>query len=578
MSMLNIGTSALLTTQGALATTSHNISNVNTDGYNRQRVEQGTRIPDFNGGYYTGKGVQIDNIQRLFDQFLADQVRLFTSQQQQLETFSNFSKQIDSVLGSESLSLSNGFNSFFDAVQSVADDPTSIAARQVMITEAETLTNRFNTLNFQFQSANEQINLNLDATIKDINNLAQSIADTNQAIAEAAGSASGVMPNDLLDKRDQLINQLSKLVSVSTVEQSNGVFNVFIGSGQPLVTGNSFNRLTTIEDPNDSTRLNIAFSANQVNISNQINGGKIGGLLTVRREVIDSVSAEIDALAAGFAATMNQQHRTGLTLDGNAGGNLFSIPDPLPADWPKGAAGAIKSALINPRDIAVAFPVNVTTNTNNLGSGRIEISGIDGTGANFNAQTVLTEGALQIAFDTANSEYQITYNNDTLTVPYNPANQSGVRVDLSTLDFNGVSPPITLKLQGVPADTDTFTINNSTLGGFKTVGDNRNALALAELQVSKTLAPSITGSPTQTFGDAYGILVANVATRTQQAEVGQTAQQSLLNQTKQRYDAISGVNLDEEAANLIKFQQSYQAAAQIITVSNTIFNTLINSF
>ncbi len=146
-------------------------------------------------------------------------------------------------------------------------------------------------------------------------------------------------------------------------------------------------------------------------------------------------------------------------------------------------------------------------------------------------------------------------------------------------DFAGAVPPLTIKLTGTPANTDQFTINNAGSGaGFSTVGDNRNALALAELQVKKTLDPSNTGAATQTFGDAYGILVANVATRTKQAEAGQAAQQGLLDQTRQRYDAISGVNLDEEAANLIKFQQSYQAAAQIITVSNTIFDTLINSF
>lgn len=584
MSILNIGTSALLTTQGALATTSHNISNVNTDGYNRQRVEQGTRTPDFNGGYYTGTGVQIDSVQRLFDQFLADQVRLFTSQQQQLETFSSFSKQLDNLLGSESLSLSSGMDSFFDATQAVADDPTSIAARQVMLTEAETLTNRFNTLDTQLTAANNQINLNLDAAVKDINTLAQGIADINRAITEADG-APGVPPNDLLDQRDKLINDLSKLVSVSTIEQSNGVFNVFIGSGQPLVTGNTINRLTTIEDPNDANRLQIAYGANQVNISNQLNGGKVGGLLSVRKDVIDTARAEIDALAAGLASAINQQHRTGISLNGNAGGNLFAIPEPLPADWPNGAARFISLAVSDPRDLAVAFPVNLSTSSLNSGTGKIDITSVDGSAPAFDAASVLSD-PLQIEYDEVGGGYQITYGaGNTAFISYNPVTDSGKSFDLAALasppntSFSGAIPPLTIKLTGAPADTDLFTINNAGTGaGFTTVSDNRNALALAELQVRKTLDPSNTGSPTQTFGDAYGSLVANVATRTNQASAGQAAQQGLLDQTRQRYDAISGVNLDEEAANLIKFQQSYQAAAQIITVSNTIFDTLINSF
>lgn len=576
MSILNIGTSALLTTQGALATTSHNISNVNTDGYNRQRVEQGTRIPDFNGGYYTGTGVQIDSVQRLFDQFLADQVRLFTSQQQQLETFTSFSKQLSDLLGSESLSLSSGMDSFFDAAQAVADDPTSIAARQVMLTEAQTLADRFNTIDTQLTSANNQINLNLDAAVKDINTLAQGIADINLAIAEADG-APGVPPNDLLDQRDKLINDLSKLVSVSVVEQSNGVFNVFIGSGQPLVTGSTLNRLTTVADPSDPTRLQIAYGANQVNISNQLNGGKVGGLLSVRKDVIDAARTEIDALAAGLADAINQQHRVGLTLDGNAGGNLFSVPNPLPADWPKGAAGAIAVAVSNPRDLAVAFPVAVQTTLNNQGTGSLTVDAVDGSDPAFNAASVLT-GNVTLSFDASTNQYTVSYDGDSAVLAYNPATDSGRTFDLNTLGLAS-DLPLSITLQGVPQTGDNFTISNNFNGGsFTATGDNRNALALAELQVSKTLDPGNTGTPTQTFGDAYGSLVANVATRAKQAEAGQAAQQGLLDQTKARYDAISGVNLDEEAANLIKYQQSYQAAAQIITVSNTIFDTLINSF
>ncbi len=576
MSLLNIGTSALLTNQGALSTTGHNISNVNTEGYNRQRVEQGTRIPNFEGGYYIGSGVQIDDVQRLFDRFLADQVRLFSSQKEQLATFTTFSKQVDDLLGSESLSISNSLSSFFDAVQGVADDPTSIAARQVMLTEADTLAKRFNTIDSQLTAFNDQVNLNLQANVADINSLTQGIAQINQAIAEADG-APGAKPNDLLDKRDQLINQLSKLVSVSTVQQSNGVLNVFIGNGQPVVNGNSFNALTTVQDPSDATRLQIAFNANQQIVSNQITGGKLGGLLTVRRDVIDPARTEINALAAGIINGVNAQHRTGLTLNGQAGGNFFEPADPLGAPTPN--AGNIRLAISNPRDIAIAFPVNLANSITNNGTGRLEILAIDSSDPLYDAANVLA-GPVGLAFDSATNQYTVSYNGNTATLAYNPSTNSGQTFNLANLTFSpaNAGPPLSIKLQGVPANGDSFTINNSTAGGFSAVGDNRNALALAQLQVSKTLDPNGTGTPTLSFGDAYGILVANVATRTKQADVGRATQEGLLNTTKQRYDSISGVNLDEEAANLIKYQQSYQAAAQIITVSNTIFDTLINSF
>lgn len=572
-STLSIGTSGLLAAQGGLSTTSHNISNVNTDGYSRQRIEQGTRIPEYNGGFYLGTGTEITAVERMYDSFLADQVRLFTSQEQQFSTFTTFSKQVDDLLGSQELSLSSGLDSFFDSVQAVADDPTSIPARQVMLSEAGTLTERFNTLDSQLRSFNDQINTNLSATVKDINSLTASIAEMNQAIAEADG-APGVPPNDLLDKRDQLINQLSKLVTVSTVEQSNGSVNVFIGTGQPIVVGNTSTQLSTFADPSDTTRLLVGLGPNQVNVTQQLSGGQIGGLISVRRDIIDPTRNEIDALAAGLINVFNEQHQIGITLDGNAGGNFFEPGDatlPLTQN-----AGSIRVAISDPRDIAIAFPVSVASSPLNAGTGSLKIDAIDGSAAGFNATSTLAAN-LSFSYDTVNKHYDISYNGESATLNYDPALDSGKSFDLSSLGFSS-DLPLTITLSGTPASAESFTLSNSVNGGsFTAVGDNRNALALAELQVSKTLDP-VAGTPTRSFGDAYGSLVANVATKTKQAEASQETQKSLLDQTTKRFDQVSGVNLDEEAANLIKYQQSYQAAAQIITVSNTIFDTLLSSF
>lgn len=576
-STLSIGTSGLLTAQSGLSTTSHNISNVNTEGYSRQRIEQGTRIPEFNGGFYLGTGVEVTAVERLYDSFLSDQVRLFTSQEQQFSTLTTFSKQVDDLLGSQELSLSAGLDSFFDSVQAVADDPTSIPARQVMLSEAGTLTERFNTIDSQLRSFNQQVNTNLDATVKDINSLTAGIAELNQAIAEADG-APGVPPNDLLDKRDQLVNKLSELVTVSTVEQSNGSLNVFIGTGQPVVVGNSTTELSTFPDPSDTTRLLIGFGPNQVNVTQQLTGGQIGGLISARRDVIDPARNEIDALAAGLINVFNEQHQIGITLDGNAGGNFFQPDDTSPQN-----AGSISLGISDPRDIAIAFPVSVNTNNTNTGTASLNVEAIDGSAAGFNAVNTLAAN-VSLSYDDANSRYDISYNGETLTLNYDPATDSGKTFDLSTLGFSS-DLPLTVTLTGTPGDGDAFTLANSVNGGsFNGVGDNRNALALGELQISKTLnaldanGNPVAGPPTRSFGDAYGSLVANVATKTKQAEASQETQKSLLDQTTKRFDQVSGVNLDEEAANLIKYQQSYQAAAQIITVSNTVFETLISSF
>ncbi len=570
--MLNIGTSALTTSQAALSTTSHNIANVNTDGYNRQRVEQATRIPNATGGEFFGSGVQVDSVQRIFNSFLSEQVRTFTSQERQLDTFSSFARQVDDLLGSPQLSLSAGLQGFFDAVQSLADDPTSTPARQIMLTEADTLAKRFNTLDTQLDAYNRQVNLGLESSVDDINLLSKGIAELNQVIIEASGSTNA-SPNDLLDQRDQLINQLSSLVSVSVIKEANGAQSVFIGNGQALVVGTSFASLDTIPNPTDTTRLEVTYGSGGINISSQITGGQLGGLLSVRQDVIDPARTEIDALAAGMVTTINAQHAVGITLDGNAGGNFFE-----PTGTPAPDAGNIRLAITDPRDIAVASAIATTTSAANTGTAAIALNSVDGSAVGFNALTALNT-PLTFSFNAVAKTYTVSYAGDTATISYDPATDSGKSIDLSALgaphtDFTGATkPPLTITLSGVPADTDSFTMTNSASGGFTSVGDNRNALALAELQVTKVL-----NGGTESFGDSYGILVANVATRTHQADVGQQTQQGLLDQTNARYQSVSGVNIDEEAADLIKYQQAYQAASQIITVSNTIFNSLINAF
>ncbi|KKL74187.1 hypothetical protein LCGC14_2067420, partial [marine sediment metagenome] len=220
MGLLGIGTSALLTAQGGLSTTSQNISNVNTEGFTRQRINQATNLPDYRGDQYFGTGVNVSSIERIYDTFLASQVRNYTSQEAAQSSYLGYSQQVDDLLGSESLGLSGGINEFFNAVNELSNDPTSVAARQLMLTQGDLLANRFNTLDAQLTSLDQQVDYDLTVAVDGVNNLARGIADLNQAVIEARGSGSS--PNDLLDQRDQLLRELSGLVSVTSVEQSNG--------------------------------------------------------------------------------------------------------------------------------------------------------------------------------------------------------------------------------------------------------------------------------------------------------------------------------------------------------------------
>lgn len=463
MSILNIGTSALTTAQTALSTTSNNISNVNTEGYTRQRAEQVTRPSNYEGTFYLGAGVTVSGVERIYDNFLASQVRSYTSQEAQQSSFLGYSRQVDDLLGSAELGINEGLGAFFGAIQEVANDPTSISARQVMLTQGELLANRFNTMDAQLTQLERNIDNDIAVAVDDINNITQGIAELNQAILEAEGSTRAE-PNDLLDKRDQLINQLSKFVSVTTVEQSNGTVNVFVGSGQGLVVGSSQIDLTTITDNSyDPPRLNIGFGPAAQDITNQVTGGGLGGALQFRTQIIDDTRADLDLLAESLVTAFNTAHGNGFDLDGNAGGNFFDPTATTAAD--------INVVITDPRAIAASSGTNIGT------------------------------------------------------------------------------------------------------------GNNENALALADLQTDDTVVQVSAGPPlvTRSLADQYAVIVSDVATRTRQAEVSQQTQQALLKQTQQRFDSVSGVNLDEEAADLIKYQQAYQAASQIIVVSNTIFDSLISA-
>ncbi len=558
MSLLSTGVSALNTSQSSLATTGHNISNVNTEGYSRQRVNQATLPANSEGTHYIGAGVTVGGVERLYDDFLAIQVRNYTSQQAQNDAFATISNQISDVLGAQTSSLAGGLQAFFTAANEVANDPTSIAARQVLISEGESLSNRYNTLNNQLEQIDGQIDGSLETSIADINVISKGIAELNVAIT-ALSSSPGGQPNDLLDQRDQLINQLSEYLSVSTIEEDSGAVSVFVGSGQALVVGTTQIDLNAVQDTSTNPpRVGIGYGDANIDITAQLTGGTLGGVLQVRGEVIDNAKSELDTLAQALIDSANTINQQGVTLDGNIGGNFFG---PVPPSTTTAGAGTIFVAITDPRDIAAAFPVRVATGANATGTGQVEISSIDEVPPL--TLPIIGVGAdIQLTFDSNTNQYTVTDGTNSTTFAYDPEVDSGKTVTLST-PFVG----LTLKLSGVPDDTDQYTITNNSA-----VGDNRNALALANLQSQNVLAGG-----TQSLADAYDILVADVATRTSRAQINSETQQGLLNQVSERFDSVSGVNLDEEAANLIRYQQAYQAASQIITVSNTIFNSLLSS-
>ena len=324
--IFDISVSGLRAFQSMLATTSHNIANVNTEGYSRQKVDLTTRTPQYQGFGYIGSGVEISKVSRQVDQFIDRQLVSNSSLLSQLNGYMDLISQLDNLVADPDAGLSPGIQNFFNSVQNVADDPSSLPARELLIGDAQTLIDRFSYFNQRFDDLQSNANSDVKNSVVEINNLAKNIGDLNRQISTALGNANTTPVNDLLDQRQQLVLKLSEHVSVSTVEQDDGSLNVFIGTGQALVVGFDAQTLSTGINQYDATKLDV-FASNgtaNVNVTNQLTGGAIGAALSFVDEVLTPSRNALGQLALGIADTFNTQHQAGMDLYGNLGGDFFN--------------------------------------------------------------------------------------------------------------------------------------------------------------------------------------------------------------------------------------------------------------
>ncbi|MGX2040112.1 flagellar hook-associated protein FlgK [Methylocaldum sp. MU1018] len=551
--LLGIATSGLIAAQRGLSTTGHNIANVNTEGYSRQRTEQVERLPSFTGAGFIGNGVDIASITRSYDGFLNTQLRNSLSVHAELETYHGMAAQVDNFIADPDASLSPSLQSFFNSVQEVANDPTSIAARRVMLTEGETLARRFNALNGRMDDLRSQINQNLSTDLDEINGLAKGIAALNERIVVAYNQA-GKPPNDLLDQRDLLAEQLSQKVGTSLYQQKDGSLNVFIGSGQALVMGSTASRLSLQNSAYDPSQKDIAVTtggSTAVVVTGAVSGGEIGGLLRFGSEVLDPAQNALGRIAAGIAAAFNVQHSSGADLNGNPGANFFSD-------------------VANPA-IGQYGWFNKQTN-----GGNAVLSVAFDNGA-VNGPADLTASDYRLDFDGAN--YTLTRLIDNYSFPPNTTGafaDDGLSIGIGSGSAAAGDSFLIRPFRRVAGDLSVSLGDPRAIAAagqpFAGPGDNTNARALAQLQTT----PSLLGGKA-TYQDAYNEIVGDVGTLSHAAEIDSTAQKQLLDHARQARDSVSGVNLDEEAANLLRYQQAYQAAAQLIPVLNDMFDALIGA-
>ena len=622
-SSFGIDISALLAFQQAISVTSNNVANASTPGYDEESIQLGEATPQESGGVPIGAGVDVNGVTRAYSQSAANQLNGSESALGQLNSLQNYTSQIDNLFGTTAAGLTSALQNYYNGWSTVADDPTSAAARQALLGDANGLASNINSTSTQLNALNSDVNTRIVGDVQQINSIGASIAKLNQQIESNQGT--GQTPNQLLDQRDQLVSSLSQLVGVTSTTNTNGSINVFIGSGQPLVVDGATTTLTTIQNQFNATQLEISSSnSNGNSISNQITSGDLGGLLAARTQAIDPALSQLGQIATVIAQSANTQQGSGLNLNGQLGANLFSVGGPTAtassANTDNTTAkvsianiGQLTSnnyiltysggaySLTNAATGASVALTGAGTAVNPLKAAGLSIvlSGTPASGDEFLIQpTAQAAGTLSVtltdpsgvaaagAIATSAADTNTgtaTIGSGTVVNAANPnlLNTTTIKfLTPTTYSVNGAGSfaytsggNISLNgwqvaISGAPAAGDVFTVRSNGSGS----GDNTNALAFANQQSQGVLS-----NGTVSISGALGALISNSGAQAAQVNSAQTAQSAVNSQAQTNLQSVSGVNLDQEAANLLQWQQAYQASAQALSVANTLFTSLLDS-
>ncbi|MBD1582199.1 flagellar hook-associated protein FlgK [Pseudoalteromonas sp. S16_S37] len=658
--LMQIGTSGVRASSELLQTTSRNISNLNTKGYIRERTEHATTV-----GNMVGRPETV----RLINDFAAKQLNRDISNKAYYDQFVTESSRIDTLFAEESNSLSTSINTMFNSLQEAMNQPASTVSRSLFMNSAQGLVEQMHRLsNIVFDQksvVNEQLSLYTD----EANSLIEKISQLNNKVASTYTSDDHTVALSVLNERDQAIRDLSALVDIETLDGSNGEKLVFLGSGQALVMENgTFNAFALDGDPDPNVKdlkLDVR-SGKAIALDVDLGSlkGKIGGLMAFRDDILQPAQNQLGQIGIAIADAFNQQNALGMNLDGNLGGNIFSIPTvqgyafqnntgtgvvnatletglgrslpatdfqvtfltattveisaidsegnvigtPSTANVTAGAinsgtitsgesfgldmtvtgaaaagdsfvvklnsiaAGSLELATQRPEHLALASPIRTEVSANNISTASISAGVVSNT-SNINAgpPIALAQGDITITKTAVANQYQIVDGSGTNLVTITPPansflNAAGAPYNAYGFDFN---------IEGQPATGDVFTIKVNS-NGFD---DNRNGLALSQLKDDELVRQGVVASADnfKTFNESYAGLVTEVGVIANQAKTNGAAFDALATQSETWFESISGVNLDEEAANLLRFQQSYSASAQIISAARTIFDTLLSA-
>jgi len=640
-SILEIGISGLNAFQQALTTTANNIANANDPSYTRLRPTLQQRVI---GGI--GSGVDVAEIDRLFDQFAINNVRTAITNFNRNDTYQQKISSFEKFVEDPSINIANTTQQLFTALNAVNNAPTSTTSRGQLYNQLQYIVSNFQAVNSEINRQHSLVTSELNGVTEQVNTLTQALAKVNQQIL----SSTGTNNNGLYDVRDEAVRQLSELIDVNVYQNTDGTVLVSLASGNPLVQGQNASSLALSDLASNPQLAGISINANStsIDITQFISGGKLGGLLAYRNQTLEPALNSIGRLAVAMSDQFNQQNALGVDLNGQIGGNIFNdinsttaqtsrvvantnngglanlsvrvtssnaltdsnytfsvaagnysltrlsdntvvasgaiaIPSTISAaadgfqiDVPLGAtfingdtylvaptrsgAQLIGVAAVNANKIALASPIQTSASLSNVGTGVINNVTIQNN-SSFTGNTI--NPPLTIQFTTPTT-YSIINATTTAVIAaglaYNPAVQN------TLVPAGAFTPGYTITMTGTPQTNDQFSVGYNGSG----TGDNRNGLLLAQLQQQRVLDNSRT-----TFQEQYLNMMGTISNTTSFLNSAQKASQAVLTNAINGRNQLSGVNLDEEAANLSQYQNLYQASAKVVAVGNTVFETIL---
>lgn len=539
-SVLDIAKTALLTSQKAINVTSHNISNANTPGYTRQTAVLEAMDPVNSGGLFYGTGVNVSSIERVYDNFQTVQLRGADSNLSRFESNGTVLKTLETAFNDFNGSgLSSSIDAFFNSFQDVANSPSTTAERSALLSNASILSDRFNAIDSTIRTNLTNFNSEIESQVKQINSVASQVAELNRQISTV--EIAGVSANDLRDKRDTLLDSLSKMVDITTRENKTGEVDVYIGGGSFLVAGVKASPLSVDVNKDNPELYNIISNGTVMN--DRINGGSLKGIIDGSR-YYQQTQDRLNVLAASLVKAVNVAHRQGYGLDGSTGADFFAAPSVYTKASAFNTGGAVitggavtDQSLLTLNDYEVRFSDPTHYNVVNKTANSIVTSGL------------YTSGS-PIVFD--GLTFTITDNTGT------PGAGDAFEVSATKNSARNIAVSLT-DPKKIAASASAATLP----------GDNRNALALAGLKDSASASGS-------TFNDYYNALVSDIGFKAGEAGTNYDAQQKVTEQLQTARDSLSGVSLEEEAVNLVKLQKSYEAAAKVMATADKMLDALLN--